>query len=400
MVVQEVMILNRRSRLLSMAKKLCARGACLSFAGLTLWCIWVVAPSENATDARTALVESAAIQTLQWELGDWMQLDSLNVITAMTVHQSPFLGAVRPTMADLWAKQEADTATPNDPDGDKTPVTETPITPALPPILGSDNGVPARTLVATGGGDYIVCGNVYISNSTDYTIMPQEVMESFDATLGPDEPQILIIHSHGSEAYTPSPNEVVEYSSHMRTLDNRYNVVRMGDEMADVFASMGISVLHDRTLYDYPSYSEAYDRSLAAMESYLVQYPSIRFILDVHRDAIEDSDGNQYKLISNIDEHTTAAQLSLVLGTSGSGLDHPQWMENLKLSTAIGQQITSKYPTILRPVLLRNSRYNQHITTGSMLVEVGTAGNSPEEAALAARIFATEMGELLLAQSK
>ena len=189
------------------------------------------------------------------------------------------------------------------------------------------------------------------------------------------------------------------WSGDHRTTDSRYNVVAVGDAMAEVFSAAGISVLHDRTLYDYPAYSGAYDRSLAAIESYLAQYPTIRFILDVHRDAIEDSAGNQYKVVSDIDGQTSA-QMTLVVGSDGSGLSHPDWMENLKLAVALQNQLLQDYPTLMRPILLRNSRYNQHATTGSLLVEVGAAGNSPEEAHLAGTLLAQGMVELLEGRSK
>ena len=170
--------------------------------------------------------------------------------------------------------------------------------------------------------------------------------------------------------------------------------------MAEVFGEAGISVLHDRTLYDYPSYTGAYDRSLAAIQSYLTQYPSIRFVLDVHRDAVADTEGRQYKVVSSAGEGETAAQLTLVVGSDGSGLTHDRWMENLRLAVAVQNEVLAEYPTLMRPVLLRNSRYNQHATTGSLLVEVGAAGNAPEEAALAGRLFAQQMVEVLQAKSK
>ena len=161
----------------------------------------------------------------------------------------------------------------------------------------------------------------------------------------------------------------------------------------------GIPVLHDRTLYDYPSYSGAYDRSLAAIETALAEYPSIHFILDVHRDAIEDAEGNEYKVISETGQGS-AAQLTLVVGSDGSGLPHPNWMENLRLAVALQNQIAGEEPTLMRPILLRKSRYNQHAATGSLLVEVGAAGNAPEEAELAARLFARQLAELLQGASK
>ena len=215
-----------------------------------------------------------------------------------------------------------------------------------------------------------------------------------------DGPQILILHTHGSEAYTPAGNETIVWSGDHRTTDSRCNVVRVGDKMAEVFGQAGISVLHDRTLYDYPSYAGAYDRSLVAIQNYLKQYPSIRFILDIHRDAIEDGQGNQYKVVSAIDGVGSAAQLSIVVGSDGSGLTHPNWMENLKLAAALQEDLLTEYPTLMRPILLRNSRYNQHATPGSLLVEVGSAGNSPEEAALAARLFAERMAQVLESRSK
>ena len=265
---------------------------------------------------------------------------------------------------------------------------------------GTDNGVPAKTLVPTDPSGYTVCGRVYISNSTKYTLTGEELLKPFAAELTGDAPQILILHSHGSEGYTPAEDDGIVWSGNCRTTDSRYNVVRMGDAMAEVFGEAGISVLHDRTLYDYPEYAGSYDRSLTAIDSYLKEYPSIRFVLDVHRDAIEAADGSQVKVVSEIEGQGTAAQLSLVVGSDGGGLSHPNWMENLRLAVAIQEQALTDYPTLMRPLLLRNSRYNQHATTGSLLVEVGTAGNAPEEAELAARLFAAEMVTVLEERSK
>lgn len=166
--------------------------------------------------------------------------------------------------------------------------------------------------------------------------------------------------------------------------------------MAEVLGEAGISVLHDRTLYDYPNYTGAYDRALTAIRGYLEKYPSIRFVLDVHRDAIEDGQGNQHKVVSELGDQGTAAQMSLVMGSDGSGLEHPLWLENLRLAAAVQQDVLEHYPTLMRPVLLRNSRYNQHATTGSLLLEVGAAGNSPEEAVLAGRLFAERFAAVLL----
>lgn len=364
----------------------------------TLWAVGVTAGSDTAASALAALRDSSPLRALQWELGDLWTRDTLSPAAALAIGEAPLLLAARPAVAELWSKKEAEPpAAPAEEEETVTvPVEETPLdAPGAP-----DNGVPARTLVPTDPTGYTVCSRSYISNSTDHQLLVQELQQPFSAVLTGEGPQVLILHTHGSESYTPADAEGIVWSGDHRTTDARYNVVRVGDEIASVLGDAGIPVLHDRTLYDYPSYTGAYDRSLAAIQSYLAQYPSIHFILDVHRDAIEDGQGNQYKVVSAVEGVGTAAQMTLVVGSDGSGLTHPDWMENLRLAVALQENILTDYPTLMRPILLRNSRYNQHATTGSLLVEVGAAGNSPEEALLAGRLFAERMAEILQARSK
>ena len=374
------------------------RAQALALAAGTLWAVTVTAGSDTAAESLRALRSALPVTALKWELGDFWVEDTLSPAAALTISQSPLLVSARSAVAELWSseREEAPSQEGETEEVVTRPVEETPLeAPSAP-----DNGVTARTLVPTDPSGYTVFDNVYISNSTDHALSVTALAEPFAAELtGEEGPQVLILHSHGSEAYTPAEDEGIVWSGDHRTTDSRYNVVQVGEEMADVLGRAGISVLHDRTLYDYPNYSGAYDRSLAAIQTYLTQYPSIRFILDIHRDAIEDGQGNEYKVVSTVGEET-AAQMTLVVGSDGSGLTHPDWMENLKLAAALQQDILAEYPTLMRPILLRSSRYNQHATTGSLLLEVGAAGNSPEEARLAGRLFAERMVEVLQARSK
>lgn len=371
-------------------------GAAL-LAAATLWAVSVTAGSTDAAGAWQSLKREVPLALLRWQLGDPGQPDGLSAAAVLTLSQAPLLLSARQEISDLRQQAEEKPETPA-PAPVTEPVQEEPQ--ETPAPAGTDNGVPAKTLVPTDPSGYTVCGKVYISNSTKYTLSNEELLKPFGAELTGEAPQILILHSHGSEAYTPATDDGIVWSGECRTTDTRYNVVRMGDAMAEVFGQAGISVLHDRTLYDYPEYAGSYDRSLAAIDRYLKEYPSIRFVLDVHRDAIETSSGSQVKVISEIDGQGTASQLTLVVGSDGGGLSHPDWMENLRLAVAIQEQALTDYPTLMRPLLLRNSRYNQHATTGSLLVEVGTAGNAPEEAELAARLFAGEMVTVLNERSK
>ena len=371
-------------------------GAAL-LAAATLWTVSVTAGSTDAAGAWQSLKREVPLALLRWQLGDPGQPDGLSAAAVLALSQAPLLLSARQEISDLRQQAEEEPETPA-PAPVTEPVQEEPQ--ETPAPAGTDNGVPAKTLVPTDPSGYTVCGKVYISNSTKYTLSNEELLKPFGAELTGEAPQILILHSHGSEAYTPAADDGIVWSGQCRTTDTRYNVVRMGDAMAEVFGQAGISVLHDRTLYDYPEYAGSYDRSLAAIDRYLKEYPSIRFVLDVHRDAIETSSGSQVKVISEIDGQGTASQLTLVVGSDGGGLSHPDWMENLRLAVAIQEQALTDYPTLMRPLLLRNSRYNQHATTGSLLVEVGTAGNAPEEAELAARLFAGEMVTVLNERSK
>ena len=126
------------------------------------------------------------------------------------------------------------------------------------------------------------------------------------------------------------------------------------------------------------------------------EYPSISLVLDIHRDAISDADGSPYKVVSGV-AGVNAAQMSFIIGSDGGGLEHEGWRENLKLAAALQQRLTEDYPTLMRPVSVRNSRYNQHVSPGALLM--GAAGNSRDEALLSARRLGQAIGQLVREKS-
>ena len=172
-------------------------------------------------------------------------------------------------------------------------------------------------------------------------------------------------------------------------------MVRVGEEMAQVFRAHGFEVIHDTTLCDYPAYNGAYDRSRQLAEGWLKQYPSIRLVLDVHRDALVDNEGNIYKLVSQQDGED-AAQVMLVVGTSGGGAEHPNWQDNLAFALRLQGELVEDWGDLARPVVLRNSRYNQDLLPSSLLVEVGGHGNTLTEAIRGGRLFAESVSQVLL----
>lgn len=361
----------------------------LVLAAAIVWGVAVTAGSSTASAAGQALLDALPVRALQWTLGDTGTQDNLSPAAALTISESPLLLSARQDLA-LLRSHEAEQPAPSTPEP-PDPVTEE----SLNAPSSVDNGVPARTLVPKDSHGYTVYGKSYISSTREEPLSLSALEQPFSTTLAEEGPQLLIVHTHGSEAYTPVDPTGIVWSGNHRSTDMRCGVVRVGDAMADVFSEEGISVLHDRTLYDYPNYTGSYDRSLAGIERHLKEHPSIRFVLDIHRDAIEDKSGNQYKVLSDIEGVGSAAQMTLVVGSDGSGLPHPNWIENLRLAVALQEDILTEYPTLMRPILLRKSRYNQHAAPGSLLVEVGAAGNSPEEAVLAGQILARKMAALL-----
>lgn len=234
---------------------------------------------------------------------------------------------------------------------------------------------------------------VTVNNETSYPVDVAACLSAKTAIrAGDDGPQVLIVHTHGSESYTPDAAFPYTPTETERTTDTRYNVVRVGDELKSVLEQNGIAVIHVRDIFDSPTYSGSYDRSLAAIEQALAAYPSIRVVIDVHRDSILTDDGRAYKTLCTVDG-TDTAQLMFVVGTDDGGLHHPDWQQNLNYVTGLQYRLNRSYPGLMRPVNLRTQRFNQHASPGSMLLEVGSSGNTMTEALAAVRLFGQTLAD-------
>ncbi len=353
-------------------------------AAAVLWLVSVCAGSDDLSAAAEAVHQSGLARRLvQWELGGLFRAaDSLSLPAALALEQSPQLARARYEIETAGREEPVETPQVLDAEDDPSPA---PATEKTPTQTGGDM---ARTLAVTTEDGYVRVGDVFIKNTSRQTVEDIAFDGTFAAKLGADAPQVLILHTHGSEAYTMPEGQEYVSTGTFRTADGSVSVIRVGDEIAAALSQHGISVLHDRALYDDPEYNGAYYRAEDAIEAYLEKYPSISFILDVHRDALEDKAGHQYKVITR--EDPSCAQVSLVMGSSWEG-----WQENLKLAVAVQQHLTDQYPTLMRPVTVRNSDYNEYFTPGSLLVEVGAAGNSLDEALTAARLFAHGFAEVV-----
>ena len=365
------------------------QGAAAVVAAAVLWLAAVCAGSDDLRSAAEAVRQSNLAQRLvQWELGDLFSPDTLPLPALLTLRQSPLLLAAQSqvTRTDLQEPAAAE------PDGTQPPDSSPSHTADADASAGDKTGGQGESsplsVVVTDENGYTRVGDVFIKNSSRQTVEGIVFDGTFAAALGEDAPQVLIIHTHGSEAYTMPEGEEYEDTGSFRTADASVSVIRVGDELARVLSGYGISVLHDRALYDDPEYNGAYYRAEDAIEEYMAKYPSISFILDVHRDALEDKAGHQYKVVTR--EDPDCAQVSLVMGSSWEG-----WQENLKFAAAVQQHLTESHPTLMRPLTLRNSDYNEYFTPGSLLVEIGAAGNSLDEALKAVQLFGQGFAEVV-----
>ena len=209
--------------------------------------------------------------------------------------------------------------------------------------------------------------------------------QPLDWSLKGDAPAVLILHSHATESY--EKQAAYTETSPYRTLDTAYNMVSIGNRVAELLEDSGVQVIHDQTLHDYPSYNNAYSNARQTIADTLAENPSICLVLDLHRDAAEDAQGNQKTAAVTIDGRSTA-NLMLVMGSDKGSLSYPNWEKNLALAVKLQAQLEQTHPGLCKPIKLVTSRYNQDLSTGALLIEVGTAGNTHTEALAAAEYLA------------
>lgn len=210
-----------------------------------------------------------------------------------------------------------------------------------------------------------------------------------------NKPQVLIVHTHTTESYLTYYAGYYNDSDVARTKNNQKNVVAVGDEIARQLESAGIGVIHDTTIHDSPEYTGAYDRSADTIQKNLEQYPSIQVVLDIHRDAIMPDDTTKIKPTVVIDGQKAAQVMVIAGAVSTEDQPHPHWQENLRLALKLQNQLATDHPGLARPLSVVASRYNQHLTKGSLLIEIGSDANTVGEAVYAGRLAATSLATVL-----
>lgn len=257
-----------------------------------------------------------------------------------------------------------------------------------------------KTYPQGSGEKYLACGAGSIKNNTSQPAAALaaelEAPMPFVVEANSPDPQVLIMHTHATEDYRMSAGLWFTPGDGARSTDRSINMCAVGRVMTDTLNAAGIHTLHDETLNDYPSYTGSYANSRAVVQQYLAQYPSIKVVVDVHRDAIESEGGSRYAPVCTVGGRQ-AAQVMLICGCdNGGSVRLPNWRQNLRFAAAWERSMEQLYPGLTRPVLFSYRFYNQDLTTGSLLIEIGGHGNNLNEALYAGQLAAQALASALL----
>lgn len=237
---------------------------------------------------------------------------------------------------------------------------------------------------------------ITIGGKSTYEVDKAALLTSALEYTASEEPTVLIVHTHTSEAYSQTAGWTYTESDPLRTTEDSHSVIRVGQEIKTALESRGIGVIHDTSYNDYPDYNGAYGRTLEKTQSWLAQYPSIQVVLDIHRDAIEDAYGAPVRESAALSDGTAAAKTMLVVGTDEGGLTHPGWQKNLALALKVQAAANRREPGLCKDIDLRTERFNQHASSGALLVEVGSTGNTLPEALASAQVLAESLADVLV----
>lgn len=241
-------------------------------------------------------------------------------------------------------------------------------------------------------------GDVYIKNKTEKTINIKTEMSkkpNLKIKLNSSNPQVLIVHTHATESFFPKLVENYPKSWGERDNDVAKNMVSVGEVIKNYLNKSDIKTVQSTVLHDKGEYNGAYDRSRKTIQSYLKKYPSIKVVLDVHRDAINEEDGDKIRPIINI-KGKTAGQIMLVSGCeSGPITGYPNWQKNLRFSLGLQKTLEQNYPSLARPLFFAEKKYNQDLCENSLLVEVGSQANLLSEAKYSAKLFSISLSKYL-----
>ncbi len=261
-----------------------------------------------------------------------------------------------------------------------------PLSEPMPPQI-PQGAIPIRAFFDSSGASIR-------NESLQSLAFPLEKEKAILSSDGSDGPTVLVLHTHAAERYLAEDASYLEgeLGSQIYSDTRVGDVVEMGKRFCAVLESAGIGVVHCAEAHgESGSLRHSYANAADCIRRQLAEYPSIRYVVDLHRDGILASDGALIRT-----EGADAAQVMAVVGTDGNGTEHPCWKENLALAQSLLEAMEAKNKGSCRGVIVRNASYNQELAPRMLLLEIGSAGNTLAEAIVAAERAALALADLLI----
>ncbi len=231
------------------------------------------------------------------------------------------------------------------------------------------------------------------------SISPPPAAESHLTGTGP---LVLVYHTHTSESYFPAMREAGEGGEKPYSRNPRLNVVRVGEELVRSLEAEGIPALHLRVEFDRQGLTGAYVESERGVREMLSRYPTIRYLVDVHRNS-----ASRKETVVEVGGKRVA-RVMFVVGRGSPELPNPHWKENEAFGRRLAELLEARASQMVRYVrsggggwtYVRSSRFNQHLSPRAILVEVGGPENTLDEALEAARLLGEALARFVKEEEK
>ncbi len=253
-----------------------------------------------------------------------------------------------------------------------------------------------ESLITTRDLSYVERGSLYINNVTSYTVDASALLNVDVSSTRTNEPLVLILHTHTSEGYWSgqSVESLEQLGAATYTREEENSVIAVGCVLSETLQKNGITAIHCTVMHDDPTLGGSYERAAESIRFYLEQYPSIRYVIDLHRDAVTTDDEAYVRAVTEVDGEAVA-QVMCVVGSEGNGFACKNWQDNLSLALQLRARLNAEEGRVCRPVYLRNATYNQELAPYSLLLEIGTGANGVTEAKRAAVLVGEALAELI-----
>ena len=272
------------------------------------------------------------------------------------------------------------------------------------PVTPNDPAVPDEIVIPDGATpivsldlSYAEKGAEYLNNETFYNPNVSALLKT-DISASPTyEPLVLVLHTHTSEGYLSQNATYIDgdLGEITYTEDEEFNMLAVGKAFIAGLNKKGITAIHCTVMHDEAGLSGSYERAAQSIQFFREHYPSIRYVVDLHRDAILTADGEYVRAVTEV-EGKSVAQVLPVVGSDAGGWEHDAWEGNLALALQLRQMLNQNNNALCRPVMIKRSTYNQEMAPYAILLEIGTGANSIDEAIAAATLTGEAFAKVIL----